>query len=171
MDSAQFWRIIDLLDWEGDGGDQAVLEPAIAALSELPQEEIAAFEELLSQKLFALDTLAHASNVGEDAYVDKSEYFSVDTLLYARCCVVANGEALYTSVLEHPSEFPKDVEFEALLSLASAAYERKTGVAPEEFETSVSYETFSNEAGWAPQVAPSARKPPSSPFWKFWSRP
>lgn len=170
MDNAQFWRIINLLDWERSDDDQAVLEPAIAALSQLPEGEIAGFEELLSQKLYALDTLGHATNVGEDAYVDKSEYFSVDTFLYARCCVVANGEALYTSVLEHPSEFPKDVEFEALLSLASSAYERKTGVAPEGFDTSVSYETFSNEAGWAPQVAPAARTRPSAPFWKFWSR-
>ena len=169
MDNAQFWRIIGLFDWEREGDDQAVLEPAIAALSQLPLDQIAAFEELLSQKLYALDTLGHASNVGEDAYVDKSEYFSVDTFLYARCCVVANGEALYTSVLEHPSEFPKDVEFEALLSLASAAWERKTGAAPEGFDTSVSYETFSNEAGWAPAPRPPGR-PPGSPFWKFWSR-
>lgn len=170
MDNAQFWRIINLLDWECGGGDQAVLEPAVAALSQLPEDEIAGFEELLSQKLYALDTLSHATNVGEDAYVDKSEYFSVDTFLYARCCVVANGEALYTSVLDHPAEFPKDVEFEALLSLASTAYERKTGVAPEGFDTSVSYETFSNEAGWAPAVAPAARMRPPGGFWKFWSR-
>jgi len=169
MDNTQFWRIIGLFDWEREGDDEAVLEPAIDALSRLPLDEIAAFEEILSQKLYALDTLAHASNVGEDAYVDKSEYFSVDTFLYARCCVVANGEALYTSVLEHPSEFPKDVDFEALLSLASKAWERKTGEESEGFDTSVSYETFSNEAGWAPAPPPAGR-PPSSPFWKFWSR-
>lgn len=171
MDNAQFWRVIGLFDWDREGDDRAVLEPAIDALSRLPLEEIAAFEELLSQKLYALDTLAHARNVGEDAYVDKSEYFSVDTFLYARCCVVANGEALYSAVLAHPSEFPEDVEFEALLGLASAAVERQTGVAPEGFDTSVSYETFSNEAGWAPATAPPPGWPPAPPLWKFWARP
>jgi len=43
----------------------------------------------------------------------------------------------------------KDMEFEALLQIAAEAYEAKTG---EDFgfTPSVSYETFSNKAGWLP---------------------
>ena len=42
---------------------------------------------------------------------------------------------------------PKDLEFEALLSLAPNAYELKTGK-DFEYGTGCSYETFSNVAGW-----------------------
>lgn len=170
MDNAQFWRIISQFDWERDGSDADIIAPAVAALAALPLEDIAAFEELLSQKLYALDTLAHARNIGDDAYVDKRRYFSIDSFLYARCCVVANGERFYNSVLNDPSQFPEDVEFEGLLGLASAAVERKTGRAPDGFDTSVSYETFSNRAGWAQQAPARARKAPAEPFWKFWTR-
>jgi len=87
-------------------------------------------------------------HIGEDAYVEGGEHFSVDWFLYARCCVVANGQAYFETVLNNPTEFPEDMEFEALLGLASAAYEEKTGEECEGFDTTLSYETFCNEAGW-----------------------
>ena len=49
---------------------------------------------------------------------------------------------------------PKDTDFEAVLSIAAQAYREKTGTEPD-FETPVSFETFSNEAGW-----------PDGPHWK-----
>ena len=125
-----------------------MLKPAIEALAKLPLEEISMFEELLSQKLYALDTKAHAQNIGEDSW-SEGKYFSGDWFLYARCCVVANGQELYELVLKDPTPFPKDIEFEALLGLAWKAYEEKTKQEFEGFDTSVSYETCSNEAGWA----------------------
>jgi hypothetical protein len=148
MNEQDFWRVIILFDWEKTGEDDAVLKPAIEALSNLSLENISKFEELLSQKLYALDTKAHAQNIGEDSWSD-GKYFSVDGFLYARCCVVANGLELYESVLKDPTEFPKDIEFEALLGLARMAYEAKTKQECEGFDTSVSYETYSNEAGWS----------------------
>jgi hypothetical protein len=148
MKEIEFWRIVGLLNWKRTGDDDAVLKPAVKELSKKSIEEIALFEELLAQKLYALDTKAHAINIGEDAYVNESTHFSVDWFLYARCCVVANGKELYESVRTDPTEFPHDVEFESLLSLAARAYEAKTGKECEGFNTSVSYETFSNRAGW-----------------------
>lgn len=149
MDEKDFWRIIGLLDWKRTGDDDAVLKPAVMELAKQALEDIEAFEEILSQKLYALDTLAHAKQIGTDAYVDDKHHFSVDIFLYARCCVVANGRDYFESVLSDPAGFPEDMEFEALLELASAAYELKSGKAPDFFDTSVSYETFSNQAGWA----------------------
>jgi hypothetical protein len=149
MNDQEFWRIIGLFNWKKAGDDEAVLKPAVKELAKKSIEEIAAFEEILSQKLHALDTKAHARNIGEDAYVDEEEYFSVDWFLYTRCCVVANGRELYETVLNDPEQFPKDMEFEALLGLASAAYEAKTRRECEGFDTSVSYETYSNQLGWA----------------------
>jgi len=149
MDDNEFWRIISLFNWKKTGDDDAVIRPAVKELAEKSAEDIAAFEEILSQKLYALDTKAHARNIGEGAYAGDGDHFSVDWFLYARCCVVANGRELYEVVLNDPEQFPKDLEFEALLGLASAAYEAKTGEEHEGFETSVSYETSSNQAEWA----------------------
>ncbi|WP_374605053.1 DUF4240 domain-containing protein [Arenimonas sp.] len=148
MNDDTFWRIIGLLDWDEEGDDEAVIEPAVDALAQMPVEAIAGFEETLARKLHALDTRAHAREIGEDAYTDDGDDFSVDTFLYARCCVVANGRELYETVLANPAGFPKDQDFEALLNVAATAHEQKTGEEPEFFDTSVSYETFSNEAGW-----------------------
>jgi len=148
MNDPEFWRIIGLLDWNKTGDDDAVLRPAVKELAKKSIEEIAAFEEILTQKLYALDTMAHARSIGEGAYVNDEEYFSVDRFLYTRCCVVANGLEVYEAVLIHPEEFPKDLEFEALLGLARAAYEAKMGQECPGFDTSVSYETFSNQRGW-----------------------
>ena len=149
MTEQEFWSIIDLLDWDEEGDDDAVLQPAVEALSRRPAAEIQAFEDILSRKLHALDTKVHAQNIGTDAYISEDEFFSADNFLYARCVVVANGQELYETVLSDPARFPRDLEFEAILSLAYAAYELKTSEECPGFETSVSYETFSNRAGWA----------------------
>jgi predicted DNA-binding WGR domain protein len=146
MSDDVFWRIIGLLNWKKLGDDDAVIEPAVAALAQMSSDDIRQFEETLSQKLFALDTEAHAREIGEDAY-QNGEHFSVDWFLYVRCVVVANGAKAYATALADPTEMPKDGEFEALLSLAPTAYERKTG-SEFEYATTVSYETFSNRKGW-----------------------
>jgi hypothetical protein len=149
MDDLEFWKIISLFNWKKSGDDEAVLKPAIKELSKRTAYEIAAFEEILSQKLHALDTRAHAQNIGDERYIDEAHPFSVDWFLYCRCCVVANGPAVYATVLADPSSFPKNMEFEALLGVARDAYQLKTGQESDGFETTVSYETFSNTSGWA----------------------
>ena len=149
MDDLEFWRIIGLFNWNRAGDDDAVLKPAIKELAKKSIEEIGAFEEILSQKLHALDTKAHAQNIGNESYIDEKHPFSVDWFLYCRCCVVANGPKLYARVVAQPAQFPKDMEFEALLYIARAAYQLKTGQESDGFATTVSYETFSNVSGWA----------------------
>ena len=147
MTEAAFWMIIALFDWSHEGNDEAVIEPAVIELSKKSIDEIFQFEEILAQKLHALDNRAHAKEIGEESYINESEYFSPDSFLYSRCVVVANGQDLYTEVLSNPESFPKDMEFESLLYVGSSAYERKTG---KEYNhvTTLSYETYSNIAGW-----------------------
>ncbi|AKS42546.1 DUF4240 domain-containing protein [Wenzhouxiangella marina] len=147
MQESQFWSIIAMLDWEESGDDDAVLAPVVAYLTSKPDEEIFHFEEILAQKLHALDTRAHAREIGEDAYVDGEAYFSVDAFLYARCVVVANGKALFEQVLRNPREFPKDMEFEAILYVAQEAYEQKNEK-EWDYVSPTDYETYSNLAGW-----------------------
>ena len=148
MTEPEFWTVLGLLDWSQTGRDDAVIAPLVRALAAKQVSDIEGFESILADKLFALDTEHHARAIGKHAYDGQDDSFSVDLFLYARCCVVANGRKFFDVVLANPAKMPKDMEFEALLSVAGIAYKQKTG---EEFGfvAPVSYETFSNEAGWA----------------------
>lgn len=148
MTEQQFWDLMKLVDWKKLGNDDAVVRPLVKALTKLPESEIFAFDDLLADKLFALDTEAHARHMGEQSYKGDGEHFSVDEFLYTRCAVVANGKECFEEILADPKQFPEDAEFEAILSVASTAYEKKTG---KEYPHSpaTSYETFSNKKGWS----------------------
>lgn len=146
MSEEVFWRIMGLFDWKKVGDDDAVIEPAIKALAQMKVSDIQEFAEMLAEKLYAVDTEAHAREIGDECY-KPGKYFSVDWFLYVRCTTLTNGPEFYKKVLADPREMPKDVEFETLLYVPSMAYERKTG---NEFEytTRLSYETYSNRTGW-----------------------
>lgn len=147
MSEDVFWRIIGLFNWKRTGDDDAVLAPAVKALAQMRVADIQRFADLLAEKLHALDTQAHAREIGEAA-LREGAYFSVDEFLYARCAVVANGRAAFETILADPKQMFKDIEFEAILSVAPCAYERKT---KDEFnyDSPISYETYSNRAGWS----------------------
>ncbi|MCA9078234.1 MAG: DUF4240 domain-containing protein [Planctomycetaceae bacterium] len=151
MDESKFWDIIECFNWDQEGDDDAVMEPAYAVLATLDDESIFKFDDILSEKLYALDTREHcrACYKGELDPDDGDDYISADGFLYARCVVVVNGRDFYASVLADPTAMPQDSEFESLLSLPASAYERKTG---KEYEhvSPISYESFENLAGWAP---------------------
>lgn len=145
MAEADFWNLIALLDWTHEGEDERVIEPLVARLASMPEEAISGFHARLCERLSELDREDLARQMGEHAY--GSEGFSPDDFLDARCVVVANGRAFYESVLSDPRRMPKDMEFEALLSIATKAFERRTGEAAD-FAPEVDAATFRNEAGW-----------------------
>lgn len=140
-----FWAIIDHLDWEQEE-DQAILEPAIKKLASMSIANIYSFEEILSEKLYRLDQQKYAVNIGDNAY-NKVRNFSVDGFLYARACVIANGQEAFESVLNDPAKMPKNITFEPLLYLAARAYEIKTKKTFS-YISSFNYETYSNAEGW-----------------------
>ncbi len=139
LSDEQFWQIISLLDWSKLDDNEAVVAPVVAHLSNLPVSFIYQFEDKLSEKLYQLDTRQHA--------VKFRKPLSVDVFLYARCTVVANGEAVFQTVLNNPSEMPIDVDFEPLLYIASDAYTLKTGKVFEYIPTFL-IETYANKEGW-----------------------
>lgn len=147
LTEVQFWDMIALLDWSKEGDDDAVVEPLVAALAAGPIRQIYDFADILSQKLYALDGLKYAVQIGENAF-KPDNYFSVDVFLYARCCVVANGREYYEQVLQQPEKMPKDMDFEPLLYAAANAYERKTG-RDWDYVPPYNIETYANEEGWA----------------------
>lgn len=148
MNNKTFWRILGLFNWGKQGDDEAVIKPAVLALSQMKVEAIYKFEDILSEQLFYLDTKAHAREIGEEGYKEDT-YFSSDWFLYSRCTCLINGEDFYNEVLNNPSSFPKDMEFETLITVAQEAFEKKT---KEEWNYNCkqySYESFSNEKGWS----------------------
>lgn len=147
MDEAVFWEIIASFNWKKTGDDDAVLKPALKKLVAMEVADIQEFAEILSEKLYQLDGLAYASNIGPDSYKD-GKHFSVDYFLYVRCCVVANGKEYYEQVLNDPTEMPEEMDFEALLYLADEAYNKKMGTEDENLFTKLSFETYSNKKGW-----------------------
>jgi len=151
MSEDVFWEIIALLDWKKTGDNDAVLAPAVRALAAMSEADIRAFSDLLAEKLYALDTREHARHAyeGEADPDDGDDYISDDDFLYVRCCVVANGRELFDAVLGDPRQTPKGIDFEPLLYLAAQAYEEKTGD-EYEYDSPISYESFSNIEGWRP---------------------
>ena len=139
----EFWEVIEVLDWSKQDSDEIIL-PAAKKLADMPIVNIYLFADKLSEKLYQLDTRPHGgaylANEGDD-------YLSVDDFLYIRCAVVAEGKKYFEKIIANPSQFPVEISFEPLLSLANKAYEMKTG---REFEyyPVISYETYSNKDGW-----------------------
>ncbi len=145
---ADFWQAIGLMDWSKEGNDEQVVEPLISFLTEQPLSHIYRFADMLSQKLWNLDTYAHATIFLDDPA--EEGYLSVDDFLYTRCAVVANGLEYYEKVLKNPHLMPPDLTFEPLLYVALKAYKRKTG---KNFipVSAYHYETYSNKNGWQKQ--------------------
>ena len=98
MNETHFWSIIALFDWK-TRDSEAILAPAIKALSAYSLKDIRIFHDILNEKLYALDGRRFAEQLGSNRYTsDGSNYFSVDSFLYARCCVVANGKTFYINL-------------------------------------------------------------------------
>lgn len=148
MDEDIFWEIISSFNWKKTGDDDAVLRPAVKKLVSMTVEDIYKFADILSEKLYRLDGIDYASNIGEDSYKSEDEHFSVDYFLYVRCCVVANGKNYYEEVLRNPEKMPKGYDFEALLYLPMDAYNKKTKSDDYDYDSKFNYETFSNIEGW-----------------------
>lgn len=145
LTEADFWAIIDSFDWSQPEDDQAVLKPAIDKLATMPIANIHQFQDILSEKLWLLDTKLHAQ-----VFIDEHPKgrLSADDFLYVRCAVVAEGQQYFADVLQHPEKMPREIVFEALLFLAAEAYEAKIQK-PFIHSPKYNYETYSNEEGWA----------------------
>ena len=145
MTQEEFWRVLELLDWEAPH-DDGIIAPIVHYLAGLEPDKIAGFHRMLCEKLHELDREEFAREIGEYS-LESEEGFSPDHFLDVRCAVVANGREFYQHVLSNPKLMPKDREFEVLVTVAERAYRKKTGRMPL-FLGAKAYETFSNRAGW-----------------------
>jgi hypothetical protein len=147
MDVIEFWKTISLIDQEAleECDEEEAVEPIVTELSKKSEADIDQFQEHLSQMLYAIDGQQWIEESGDSSG-------SGDGFLYARCYVLAKGQEYYKRVLENPSAMPKssDQWAESLLYVAGQAWAAITGKDEEEYdrESSVSFESFSNEAQW-----------------------
>ena len=119
MTDALFWDIVSALDWSKWNEDEeghtaaadAVLEPAIRRLAELPVSEICLFDEFLSWRLYTLDTreLALHFAPGEEGhgYINDGTPFSTDSFMDCRAMVIARGQREYEHVLADPTRMAR----------------------------------------------------------------
>ena len=147
LSEADFWALIDLLDWQQTGNDDAVIEPIVLSLCRGPLRHIYDFKDILSQKLYWLDTAAHARQIGKGAFHPDTHDFSTDGFLFARCCAVANSRNQYEAIRQNPELMPKNLEFAPLLRIANKAHRRAHGTVLR-YVSAYSIETFSNRKGW-----------------------
>lgn len=145
MTENKFWKILDMLDWDNAGDDDKVLKPALDYLAKLEDEEIFAFEELMAEHLYKLDTRGFAAKL-----YSEDEYMSDDMFLYQRCVALVNGKSYFDGLLNGTVQPDPDLEFESILYLPGGAWAKKHNAEPEDYPylTETSYETGSNAAGW-----------------------
>jgi predicted DNA-binding WGR domain protein len=170
MTEDAFWDVIGCFDWKKLGDDDAVMRPAVKALTAMTVDDIRTFERLLIEKLHALDTRDICRGIYRDELDvdDGDEYVSADDFLYRRCVIVVNGKACFDDARARPNDVPTGGEFESLLYVAQNAYEAKTGAEGLFADTELSYESFTNAEGWKatatpqPGVFTSERIPPGN---------
>ncbi len=152
LSEQEFWMLIARLDWSQTGNDLAVIEPVVVALAAGPLRHIYDFKDILSWKVYLLDTEEHARNIGDNAYLEQEDEFSPDGFLFARLAAVANGREVYEQARQDPAAMPKNLEFAPLLHIANDAYQRQKG-ALMHFVPAYPIETFSNPKGWEKNAA------------------
>jgi hypothetical protein len=124
LTEADFWALIAQLDWTKAGNDEAVIAPVVQALSKLNFRQIVDFADILSHKLYLLDSEIY---LPQDDSVNIDADFVADRFLYTRCCVVANGLTFFNHIRRHPMEMPHELLFSALLRIPNEAFKKQTG--------------------------------------------
>ncbi|MBX9424665.1 DUF4240 domain-containing protein [Streptomyces lateritius] len=150
MTWADFWALIATLN--GEATEESCRRLA-QELSRRSVSDIVGFAERHAEALYRLDQ----EKFGTLPVVDLTARFgspfrqSSDVFLYARCAVVAAGQAVWESVFLDADKFTpytsSECDGEWLLYVPDEAYELAAG---EEWDRSTRYcfESYSNRDGW-----------------------
>ena len=145
MYDQDFFRFTDMLDWDKQGNDEAVIEPLVSFLAKWGDNVIFAFHDKMAELLFSLDTYNIAKHLMEN-----ETCFSPDYFLYARCVALVNGKPYYNAILKGRKKLAANMDFETILYVPQKAWERIHNEDGDEYlhEAKLNYETYSNKAGW-----------------------
>ena len=124
-----FWEIIDCIDHEYSGDSEAVISSLIRHLKNCEDEYIFAFDDKLSELVYALDGRKWAEEL-----FGKGE-FSEEKFLSARYAAVSSGMEKYSRILGHREKlsdegiYDHDGKWESstdgLITAAAAAWSKK----------------------------------------------
>lgn len=143
MPEVRFWGLIAVMGGQAD--DDAVARLAQALLP-YPRKDVIAFQEQLARVLYTLDREELADQPVRftgDSPCGNPTPLNDDTFLYLRAGIVASGRDRYLAVLADPSLLASGEwdECEKLLYVAE-------GIIGDAIDTTVPYETGSNEQFW-----------------------
>lgn len=154
LDDNGFWEIIDCIDHEYAGDREAVISSLIKHLKKCEDEYIFAFDDKLSEMLYALDGKKYA----EDLF--GSDEFSEEKFLCARCFAVSKGLLDYNKIKSHRAKLDgSDIHFhdghyycpaDGIVFAAATAWSLKHLKDKSEYPHTVKYSTksHSNEELW-----------------------
>jgi hypothetical protein len=128
MPNAAFWQLLDQAIAAAPNDNEGKENFLIDSLATRPLDEIIGFELALRQHIIAADDYGlMAAQKIIDGYVTD------DSWLYFRSWLIGQGQAVFTTALHNPDTLVAVVpsayecDFESLLYVATAAYERQTG--------------------------------------------
>ncbi len=113
----EFWKIIEMLDWDFVGDDDNVVKIATLYLSKKSEDFIRKFHQMLVQKLRSLQICEKFDTTSK----------TPESFLFTRCAAIATGKKYYNSVLSNPIKIRENAEFSALTNLCNNAMKLKSG--------------------------------------------
>jgi hypothetical protein len=128
MNKFNFWEIIDESYSQSKGDKDQQVALLIRLLQDYSTDEIIEFEKIFRELIIEADTykVMAALKIIEG-------WVSDDSYLYFRSWLISRGRTLFREVVENPDYLANydlsdnDVEFEALMYVATNAYRQKTG--------------------------------------------
>lgn len=142
MEPTRFWNLVSA----STAGEDEAVAALTARLRALSNDELGSFQERLSRVLYSLD-LERLSAGMERAIGEDASYVSPDDFLYRRCAAVLRGKAHVDALLGGTATLTDDWA-EGLLYAAEDVWAERHDDLGVFWQTSVSYESFSNSAGW-----------------------
>lgn len=132
MDKTGFWQLIESAKTAAPGDQQLQERALVSSLTKLQPAQIVSFECILRELLLEAD---HFNIIAAQKILDG--YVSDDTYLYFRCWLVAQGETVFTNALHNSDTLASVIDdgyqnFEALLYVATTAFEKQTGKTEED---------------------------------------
>lgn len=118
-----FWKTIHALDWTCEEDDN-ILRPAVERLHFLPVAYIQGFQDLLDFKIFKLKSRLPRKLA---PFCDR-DYYAYIAVKYSACWVIAKGKDCFNQAMTCKVWAPNGGTFQPLLTLATEAYQLKTGL-------------------------------------------
>lgn len=170
MDEQSLWDVMATL---GGKADKKALKHFGTRLNQLSPEDVTAFGDELSAKLYALDTEAHFKQpiLADEAADAEPEDMDGDLFDDLRCAVVLAGQDVYESVLARPQaltehRWPQLWDAGAIIDVLDAVHKERS-IGTGSYSPKFPLDTGSNPLGFQENPTPRDNSP-SEPADRVW---